>query len=145
MNSDFYSLSKLKIWIYFDVFFPGPMTGMLVPLLKNFPAQRTEFWWWKSFCQVSDSRLLKQKWDWWNSYSTVLVSTVIKLIVTLRELSGRIHSWMCVLVWFIILSVCTTTVLVLVSGHLNVKRPFANIMVRTHVYRHTYLCAYNFL
>lgn len=65
---------------------------------------------------------------------TVLVLTVIKLIVTLRELSGRIHSWMCVLVWFIILSVCTTTVLVLVSGHLNVKRPFAN-MVRTHVYK----------
>ena len=78
------------------VFFPGPMTGMLVPLLKNFPAQRTEFWWWKSFWKVSDSRLLKQKWDWWNSYSTVLVLTVIKLIVTLRELSGRIHSLMCV-------------------------------------------------
>ena len=133
MNFGFYSLSKLKIWIYFDVFFPGPVTGMLVPLLKNFPAQRTEFWWWKSFWKVSDSRLLKQ--NWWNSWSSVLVSTVIKLIVTLRELSGWIHSWMCVLVWFAILSVCTTTVLVLVSGHLNVKRPLAHIMVMMHVYK----------
>ena len=65
----------------------------------------------------------------------MLVSTVIKLIVTLRELSGWIHSWMCVLVWFAILSVCTTTVLVLVSGHLNVKGPLAHIMVMMHVYK----------